>query len=348
MSSLRFGIIGSGMIAGVIANAIHQAPSAQLVAVASRRQTRASEFAQEYKIPTVYTDWQELIQAADIDVVYVATPTAGREEICLAALQSGKHLISEKPFISADSARRIAAQAEGKGLAFMDATHFSHHPRTAEIMRLQETKIGKAQRLRTSFFFPFMDRSNIRFDPLKEPTGAIGDMAWYSMRAIVEYLRPNSEVFNIAAVVRRDQDTGAYVGGAGLIEFASGQTSSFDFGYDAGVCQMDLDILGEAGLIQIDDYVLDWKDGFAFNNPKHTNRFTLRQGMATPGEFTHVLVPTEQPQAVHLVENFCAMAHEPHGSASQSAAQRAIDTQTLLDSYCQAAIFNTYIYEENL
>ena len=33
------------------------------------------------------------------------------------------------------------------------------------------------------------DRDNIRFDPTQEPMTALGDMAWYSMRAVVEYLR---------------------------------------------------------------------------------------------------------------------------------------------------------------
>lgn len=337
MSTLRFGIIGSGMIAGVIAKAIQQAPSAQLVAVASRREESARAFAQAHNIPSVHADWQALVQAGDIDVVYVATPTAGREDICLAALDYGKHLISEKPFISADSARRIAARAQAKGLAFMDATHFTHHPRTAEVQSRQDKLIGTARRVNTSFFFPFMDRSNIRFDPVKEPTGAIGDMAWYSMRAIVEYLRPSGEVRQLHAAVRRDQNTGAYVGGSGLVEFASGQTSSFDFGYDAGVCQMDVNILGDNGLIQMDDYVLDWKDGFAFDNPGHINRYTLRQGMAAPSDFQHLEVLTEQPQAVHLVEHFCALVRAPQSDASQRATRRAIDTQILLDRYCQAA-----------
>ncbi|PKF70059.1 gfo/Idh/MocA family oxidoreductase [Pseudomonas fluvialis] len=340
MTTLRFGIIGSGMIARVIAKAVQQAPSAQLVAVASRREESARVFAWEHDIPSVHADWQALVQADDIDVVYVATPTAGREEICLAVLDNDKHLISEKPFISADSARRIAARAQAKGLAFMDATHFTHHPRTAEVQSRQDKLVGKAQRVNTSFFFPFMDRSNIRFDPVKEPTGAIGDMAWYSMRAIVEYLRPSGEVLNVHAAVRRDPETGAFVGGSGLVVFASSQTSSFDFGYDAGVCQMDLDILGDSGLIQIDDYVLDWKDGFAFDNPKYMNRYTLRQGMASPDEFQHIDVATEQPQAVHLVEHFCTLVREPQGSARESAIRRAIDTQTLLDRYCQAVGLN--------
>ena len=46
--------------------------------------------------------------------------------------------------------------------------------------------IGFPRSLHTMFYFPFSDRENIRFDPTDEPMGAVGDMAWYSMRAVVE------------------------------------------------------------------------------------------------------------------------------------------------------------------
>ena len=336
MTSIRFGIIGSGMIAAVVAKAIQQSANASLVAVASRRPEKAREFAAEHGIPMVLEDWEQLIQEDSVDAVYIATPTAGREEICLAALEAGKHLISEKPFISSASVKRIAAFASSKGLAFMDATHFSHHPRTQAVIHSQQAELGRVSRIRTSFFFPFMDRSNIRFDPAKEPTGAVGDMAWYSMRAIVEYMRPDSPVTSVSGALRRDSQSGAIVGGAGLVEFASGQTSSFDFGYDAGVCQMDLDILGENGLIQLDDYVLDWKDGFAFSNPAHAASFNLRQGMASPAEFKRIQTVTEQPQAVHMIQNFASQVLQNDSERNDEVARRAIQTQELLDQFCIA------------
>ncbi|MBN8430063.1 Gfo/Idh/MocA family oxidoreductase [Microbulbifer salipaludis] len=336
MSLIRFGVIGSGMIAAVVAKAIQQSANASLVAVASRRREKAQEFAAEHSVPMVFDDWRQLIQEDSVDAVYIATPTAGREEICLAALEAGKHLISEKPFISSDSVKRIAALASAKGLAFMDATHFTHHPRTQTVVEHQQAELGNVSRIRTSFFFPFMDRSNIRFDPAKEPTGAVGDMAWYSMRAIVEYMRPESPVKAMYGALRRDAQSGAVVGGAGLVEFSSGQTSSFDFGYDAGVCLMDLDIIGETGMIQLDDFVLDWKDGFAFSNPKHVTGFNLRQEMATPTEYRRVPTETAQPQVVHMVENFAAQVRQNDRERNQAVAHRAIETQELLDQFCVA------------
>jgi len=54
--------------------------------------------------------------------------------------------------------------AAAKGVAFMDATHFVHHPRTAAFQAAIAEKIGSPRSLHTAFYFPFSDRNNIRFD----------------------------------------------------------------------------------------------------------------------------------------------------------------------------------------
>ncbi|WP_020415166.1 Gfo/Idh/MocA family protein [Microbulbifer variabilis] len=336
MPDIRFGIVGSGMIAGVTAKAIDQATGARAVAVSSKHFDRAKKFASEHKIAKVFKSWQQLVEARDIDAVYVATPTIGREEICLAALENGNHLISEKPFLNGLSARRIANQAQSRGLAFMDATHFTHHPRTKQVIKQQQKSIGDVQRIYSAFLFPFVERDNIRFNPKLEPTGAIADIGWYNMRAIVEFLRPAGTIQSIAGAVKRDQETGAVISGTGMIEFSSAQTSTFDFGYDAGVCDMDLNILGDNGLIQLNDFVLDWKDSFVFGNPNYSADFTLRQGMATPREFEHFAVDTQKSQVVYMIEHFCHMATTEDIELRNAAAARAIHTQELLDHYCSS------------
>ncbi|MCO1334218.1 hypothetical protein MO867_07660 [Microbulbifer sp. OS29] len=51
--------------------------------IASRRYSRAKEFAREHKIPNTDQDWNALVETRDSDAIYVATYTAGREDICL-------------------------------------------------------------------------------------------------------------------------------------------------------------------------------------------------------------------------------------------------------------------------
>ncbi|WP_445361619.1 Gfo/Idh/MocA family protein [Microbulbifer sp. EKSA005] len=336
MASIRFGVVGTGKIADFTARAISQADSASLSSVASRRHSGAKEFAHEHGIPNVYPDWRSLVEAEDSDAIYVASPTTSREEICFAALANHKHLLCEKPFLNTASVDKIAAKAQSEGLAFMDATHFTHHPRTARIIQWEKKYLGPVNRIRSAFFASMMDRNNIRFDSHKEPTGAIGDIGWYNMRAIVEYMRPTGAIKAISGAIKRDSQTGTIISGAGLIEFASGQTSTFEFGYDSGVWQMDLDILGESGLIQLDDFVLDWRDSAAFYNPEYTPEFVVRRGQASPDKFEHQQVPIEQSQAVQMIENFCCLTGPDNQVDRIQAIERARATQSLIDQYCQA------------
>jgi len=97
---LRLGIVGSGLIAGVTARAIAAAEGCELAAVSARRREVAAAFAAEHGIAAAFDDWRALVASPAIDAVYVATPTAPREAICLLAAQHGKHVLAEKPFAS--------------------------------------------------------------------------------------------------------------------------------------------------------------------------------------------------------------------------------------------------------
>ncbi len=57
-------------------------------------------------------NWQELIQADDLDALIVATPSVSHAEIGIAALQAGKHLLLEKPIaLTLEDAARLCAEA---------------------------------------------------------------------------------------------------------------------------------------------------------------------------------------------------------------------------------------------
>ena len=96
---LKFGIVGTGFIADVVADAIKQTETS-LVAVASRRHENARAFADKHGGMQVFESWGDLVACDGLDAVYVATPTSVREEICIVAAQNKKHVLAEKPFAS--------------------------------------------------------------------------------------------------------------------------------------------------------------------------------------------------------------------------------------------------------
>eukprot|EP00181_Compsopogon_caeruleus_P003963 CAMPEP_0184681644 /NCGR_PEP_ID=MMETSP0312-20130426/4627_1 /TAXON_ID=31354 /ORGANISM="Compsopogon coeruleus, Strain SAG 36.94" /LENGTH=340 /DNA_ID=CAMNT_0027132621 /DNA_START=55 /DNA_END=1074 /DNA_ORIENTATION=+ len=339
MAPLKLGIVGTGLIAGVIGQAASSVAEVVVTAVASRRPESAQEFAAKMSIPHVFNTWQELVESPEVDAVYVATPTSVKEEVCCSAAKHGKHVLGDKPFGDLASLERVIATVRDGGVVFMDATHFSHHPRTSKVKDwIREGKIGRPTDIRTSIFFPLMHEkhTDIRFNPEKEPRGAAADVLWYSLRAIIEFLDldPSATVKQMRGSVVRDEDTNAVIRGGGYVEFSSGQTSSFHYGYNAGVVHMELDIIGDQRMLNLNDFLLDWKNSFAFNHPDHVVGFTWRTGMAYPKEFEYIAAnDSDVPQTVHLVRNFAALVSNPSSTKVQDAMDKALRTQSLLDHY---------------
>jgi predicted dehydrogenase len=337
MAQLGFGIVGTGMIAGVVANAIAAATKARLTAVSSRHIENAQRFRAHHPEAAAVQGVDALLSRDDVDSVYIAIPTVKKEEIALAAIAARKHVLIDKPFADHASVSRIVEAASAKGVAFMDATHFVHHPRTAAIREASRNKIGLPRSLHTTFYFPFTDRKNIRFDRKQEPMTALGDMAWYSMRAVVEYLRPAGFITKVVAVPERDPDTLAVIRASGLVAFDGGQVSTFDVGYTASTIVMDLQLLGTTGVIGMDDFVLDWANSFAFKNPELKAGYVYRTGMATRTDVTFVPTPSVIPQEVAMIEDFAELAVSGDAEERTEYANSALMTQEYLDALWVAA-----------
>ena len=142
MNTIRWGIVGTGGIATSMAGMIKLADVSEIGAVSSRRMETAQAFAQDHDVSNAFDPWQEMVDSGLVDAIYVATPTSVREEICIAAAKAGKHVLGEKPFASLPSVRRITEACRDNNVAFMDGTHFVHHPRTLHIKQSREDALG--------------------------------------------------------------------------------------------------------------------------------------------------------------------------------------------------------------
>lgn len=273
---LRWGFVGTGNIASWMADVVRKTPGAELAAVASRSLDTASVFAAQHGAGRPFGSWSEMLAWEGIEAVYVATPTALREEICVAAAATGKHVLCEKPFASLASLRRITAACREHGVAFMDATHFVHHPRTAEVLAHANEITGGPRSLDTSFLVSLADRSDIRYDPVLEPLGALGDLGWYNVRGVVEYLSPTCGLRSVHARLRHDPQTGAIIAGEGSLTFEDDAAASWRCGFDADAVAINLTLSGRLGAIHMENFVGEEADGSA------TYQFSRGVEAATP------------------------------------------------------------------
>jgi predicted dehydrogenase len=327
---IRWGLVGTGAIANSMATVINKVPSGKLVAVSSRRMESARAFAAEYGAERAFDDWAEMIAWDGIDAVYVATPTGVREEISIAVANHGKHVLAEKPFMSLPSLERIIAACQVNDVGFMDGTHFGHHPRTSAIREAMSEQVGWPWSLTSTFQFALPDRGNIRYNPDLEPMGAVGDVGWYCMRALVEYLPPDLDVRALETYLRRDPGTGAAVAGSGVLQFRDGTTSTWNCGFDAGAVFVDLCLTGAKGVVTV--------DGFTSNNADGSADYRLHRGGWGTTEAKTIHIDSEYTSSELMFEDFAAMTVD-NGLRERSIGD-SLRTQRLLDEVWNKGLEN--------
>jgi len=329
-TEVRWGIVGTGSITGSMAAVINRVPSAALAAVSSRRMASAREFADRHGATLAFDGWADMLAADEVDAVYVATPTAVREEVAVAAANAGKHVLAEKPFASAASVERIARACAANDVGFMDANHFGHHPRTAEVRSRLAEVIGWPWSLVTTFQFPSQDKRNIRYDPALEPMGAVGDVGWYCMRAIAEYLSPDLEIDALTTFLTRDEETGTAVTGSGVIRFSDGATSTWNCSYDTRAVFTTLRLTGPDGAITMNDFPANNGDGSA--------DYFVWQGDWGTTNAERIRVASDWTSRDLMFEDFAAMIGD--AALRERSISDTLRTQRLLDRAWQSGIEN--------
>lgn len=105
---MKLGIVGSGMIVHDFLTTADQIENLELTAISSTKRSAniARELAKKYNIKKTYTDNEAMMADPDVDTVYVAVPNFLHYDIAKLALEHGKNVICEKPFVES------TAQAE--------------------------------------------------------------------------------------------------------------------------------------------------------------------------------------------------------------------------------------------
>jgi predicted dehydrogenase len=155
--SLRIGILGAARVATyAMIDAARAVEGVAVQAVAARDAARAAAYAAERGIARVYPDYQALIEADDVDAVYVALPPSLHARWSIAALAAGKPVLCEKPFALtlADAEAMVAAEAAYGGL-LMEAQHSHYHPLSAFMREtVQSGALGRIESVAAVFTAP--------------------------------------------------------------------------------------------------------------------------------------------------------------------------------------------------
>lgn len=131
---MKIAVIGAGFIAR-IGHLPGYTAAGMEVALCDYRPERTEALAKQFPIVTrTYTDWREMLEHERPEIVSIGVPNTLHEEMTIAALEGGAHVLCEKPLApTVAAAERMFAAAKRADRVLMAAQNFRWHPATMAI-----------------------------------------------------------------------------------------------------------------------------------------------------------------------------------------------------------------------
>jgi predicted dehydrogenase len=149
---VRWGVLGTGKIARILAKAVGESRDGQLVAVGSRDHGRASSFATEFGA-VGHDSYEGVIDDDAVDLVYVAIHHPAHARWAIRAADAGKHVLCEKPLaVRHADAVEIVEAARRNDVFLLEAFAYRCHPQTHRMLTLlRDGAIGQVRAIDAVF-----------------------------------------------------------------------------------------------------------------------------------------------------------------------------------------------------
>lgn len=259
MDKVKMAIVGAGIWGENHAQIFQAHPFAQTVAICDMNREKAEAVARRVGIPQVYTDYHEMFAKSGCDAVSVVTPDFLHADIAVAAAQSGKHILIEKPLATTrdDVMRILRAVRENNVRAMVDLHNRWSPPFNATKQVLEKGELGQVY----SGYFRLNDTKWVATDML--PWAAKSSILWFLGSHSVDTLSwmMDSPVKRVYAVSREGLLQGMGVDTVDeymtTLEFENGCIAQMENGWitpNANPCVNDIkcNILGTKGMMAID------------------------------------------------------------------------------------------------
>jgi myo-inositol 2-dehydrogenase/D-chiro-inositol 1-dehydrogenase len=181
-SDVGVGLVGSGFIAQLHAEAFSRSATGTVRAVVSSSAERAAGFARQWDIPAWHTDFRELVQRPDVDMVCVGVPNRLHRDVVVAAAEAGKHVVCEKPLaLTLAEADEMIAACQSAGVKLMYAEELCFAPKYVRAKQLaDEGALGDVY-LAKQAEQHFGPHSDWFWDPQQAGGGVLMDMGCHGI-----------------------------------------------------------------------------------------------------------------------------------------------------------------------
>ena len=253
MEKLRVGVIGLGEFGEIHTQVLSGLPNVDVVAVCTRRESRASEVATKCNVRKYYTDYRKLVQDPEIEAVTIATSEKAHKEVTIAAAENKKHILVEKPFaLTLDEADEMISAVHRAGVSCMVGHVLRFDTRYSMINdRIESGELGKVESMYARRNASETIIQNVRAPSIEDcGTHDIDIMLWYAKdkveRVYAETENPRGRPFDnvMAALIKFKK------GAIGVVEAFCNLPHSTPFPFPVIDAQME--VIGSSGSAYID------------------------------------------------------------------------------------------------
>ena len=223
--TVNWGILSTAHINRRVIPAMRHSDRGHLLAVASRDLDKAQEYAAQWRIPHAYGSYDDLLANDSIQAVYISLPNHLHTEWILKALQSGKHVLCEKPMcMTISELESVEKEMERTGLHVMEGYMHLHHPQTHLWKSIIDAgTLGEVQMITSSFSFTLeRPENNYRWDE-DAGGGALWDVGVYPI-TLMQYLFNDAP---LSAMSIMDKARGIDMTTSAMLEFSHARAGYF-------------------------------------------------------------------------------------------------------------------------
>lgn len=297
-------VVGTGSIASLLVGDFIKAGHS-VVAVVSRSLEKAQLFIQENKLISCNAsdDISTTIEEYRNALVYLALPAATRSQHLKAALQYGTRILVEKPLMSSQEVKSMLLESSQFDCEIYEASHFLYTDRFIDLANRVSLE-KEVHSISAKFHFPISDKTAVKFNTELEPFGALGDLGWYTIRQFIALTKVLDLPESCLGNLRIDEETGAIVGGEGMLNF--GETTLFmSFGYDRTTVDQSLEIVTSGHTYNVVDPIIPYSNSFIYLD--HSQRLSYFESKGfKPYEIVEHEFSTDFPPHVQMLDGIAS------------------------------------------
>ncbi len=297
---MKVAVIGVGSMGRNHARVYSELAEAELVAVSDADAKQAGAIAEKFGV-RAYTDFREMLAKEKPEAVSIAVPTVLHEEVGMAALEAGAHVLMEKPIAATvEEGQHLIAKAKSVGKQLMVGHIVRFNPAIQALkQKLTAGELGRIFQVFCRRAGPFPSRIL--------DVGVVVDLAPHDVD-LMRFLT-GADPIRVYAETERRLHTNHEDLLWGVLRFADGITGSLEINWLTPTKVRETLVLGERGLFRVDDLT---QDLYFFENELAKNvQWTALETLkgVSEGSMTRFAIPRFEPLKAEL-QSFLKAVHD--------------------------------------